>query len=247
VFAGAIVRDVRRSANGFVLVVDGLQDDQSSELRARVVVDATGRRAVVAQRLGGVRRRYDNLVGMALRVHRLDDGAPTLIEAASLGWWSTSAIPGAETVAVFLTDADLLTRECIAESGGWRTLLDGAPHTAARIGNAIALGRPRAFAAATHVLVRAAGDGWLAVGDAAIGRDPISGSGIEFALQSAELAAHAVIRAFAGSRMAWHEYDARVSRDAGAYREQQMRHYAIERRWPDAPFWQRRHPRLMAA
>jgi flavin-dependent dehydrogenase len=236
----ATVRDVRRSAEGFALAVDGADDRGPTDVRARVVVDASGRSAFVAQRLGSVRRRCDNLVGIALRFERREDAAPATIEPASLGWWHTSAIAGSRTAAVFLTDADLLTRTFVGDADGWRKFLAGAPLTESRLGSAKPLGKACAFASATHVLDRAAGEGWLAVGDVAIGCDPIFGSGIDFALASAEFAAHTVVRAFSGSHMAWREYDARISRDAQAYLEKRARFYE-ETPWPDAPFWRRRH------
>lgn len=247
VHIGATLRDVRRTLGGFTLVVGGIEDEATTELYARVVVDATGRSAMVAQRLGSVRRLCDNLVGIAQHVWCRDDGRPALIEAAANGWWYTSPVAGSDTIAFFLTDADLLVREWIDDAASWRTMLDGAPLTAARVGDALPLGGRWAFSASTHVLDRSAGDGWLAVGDAAVGHEPISGRGIDFALSSAEGAAETILLAFAGRRMAWREYDAKISREGGAYRLRQMRYYALEQRWPNSPFWRRRRPELAAA
>ena len=61
---------------------------------------------------------------------------------------------------------------------------------------------------------RAAGDGWIAVGDAVYAPDPLSGMGIELALESAELGADAVLEAMnlnrkaVNSNAAFAEYDA---------------------------------------
>jgi flavin-dependent dehydrogenase len=43
------------------------------------------------------------------------------------------------------------------------------------------------------------GEGWIAVGDAAYAPDPLSGMGIELAIESAQLGAHALLKATQGS------------------------------------------------
>jgi flavin-dependent dehydrogenase len=98
----------------------------------------------------------------------------------------------------------------------------------------------RAFPAASHCLLHAAGDGWLAIGDAAIGRDPLSSSGIDFALASAERASSVLCALAAGRHESADEYDAEVQADFAAYLRDRRAYYGIERRWPESPFWQRR-------
>ena len=96
------------------------------------------------------------------------------------------------------------------------------------------------FPAASHCLLRAAGDGWLAIGDAAIGLDPLSSSGIDFALASAERASSVLCALAAGRHESGDEYDAEVHADFAAYLRDRRAYYAMERRWPESPFWLRR-------
>jgi flavin-dependent dehydrogenase len=54
--------------------------------QTRFVVDARGRTAVVATKIGARSRRTDALVGLVWRLERSSDPAPTLIEATPHGW-----------------------------------------------------------------------------------------------------------------------------------------------------------------
>jgi flavin-dependent dehydrogenase len=98
-------------------------------------------------------------------------------------------------------------------------------------------------AAASHCLDRAAGDGWIAVGDAACAFDPLSSAGIVTGLRSGLEAAREIagIAGTAGSAPA--EYDARVQRRFAAYLDGRREQYALEARWPESAFWQRRQHR----
>lgn len=61
-----------------------------------------------------------------------------------------------------------------------------------------------------HRVRRAAGDGFLLVGDASGFIDPLSGDGLHRALVSAELAASAIVRWLGGERSAMSDYDQRL-------------------------------------
>lgn len=212
-------------------------------LRARWVVDATGPRAAFAGPFGGARRRMvDRLVGFA-RFFR--DGAPhdpgTLVEAFADGWWYSAGLPGGLRVAACMTDADLAPAAALRSVPGWEGLLRAtAPHTAERLTGARAEGALLVRAARSACLQPAAGDGWLAVGDAASVFDPLSAQGILKALRSGIFAGYAV-----GDRLA--RGDARgparyadfVEHEFGAYQAARRAYYAAGARW-DTPFWRRR-------
>ncbi len=78
---------------------------------------------------------------------------------------------------------------------------------------------------------RAAGDGWIAVGDAAYAPDPLSGMGIELALESARLGARAVSGAMnlnrkaVNSNVAFAEYDAAMRAHAREHHRAAAFHY----------------------
>ncbi len=210
-------------------------------IHARFLVDASGRAAVCAVRLGARICRLDRLVGLVWRLKRDRPAMPTLVEATPTGWWYTAAVPGGAMVAVFLAEADMARRLHRPSSPRWPTpCLSGAPLTAERLRSERPPGAPLVFPAFTQALEPAAGDGWLAVGDAAVGRDPISGSGIDFALATAEIASQVIVCAFGGDRFAHSLYASLIRRDFESYIEERRSVYVLEARWPEAPFWRQR-------
>jgi flavin-dependent dehydrogenase len=88
----------------------------------------------------------------------------------------------------------------------------------------------------------AAGEGWIAVGDAASTYDPLSSQGVMKALRSGVYGAYAV-----GDMLtSWDDtglrrYRAFVESELDGYLATRSRYYAEEQRWPDRPFWRRRH------
>lgn len=237
--AGCRVRDFDGDgAAGRRLQMEGSE----AALHARWLVDASGRSARIAARLGSERIRIDDLIGVVLLFAGGDEGDATrgaMIEAVREGWWYAARLPGGEELVVFMTDADLL------QGAGDPTdfalgRLAAAPHTKRRVQGLRPPPRATVWPAASQRLACAAGAGWLAVGDAALARDPLSSSGIDFALASAELACATLVAAQSGDEAAIARYAMAIARDFDAYRALRAQFYALERRWPDAPFWARR-------
>ena len=212
------------------------------------LVDATGRRCAVARRAGGVRRVDDGLLAFHARF-RLSAGAPsdrdarTTVEAVREGWWYTARVPGGERVAAFLTDRDTADRAALLTVEGFRAAL-----ASARVVREILAGRgyqpaarPRGTEACGARLVSPFGEGWTAVGDAALSFDPLSSQGILTALYTGLRGAQAVLAALEGDAAALPAYATRLAEVRGAYLRNRAAAYAAERRWPDAPFWARRH------
>lgn len=215
----------------------------SDSLSARVVVDATGRTARMARGAGAGRVVFDRMVGIGATFCGVDVSCEgfVLIESVREGWWYSAPVSADRMVAMLMTDADIYRRERLAEPGTWRDALAGAPATAERAGGAVVWG-PRVFAAFSHRLRRADADApWIGVGDAALAVDPISGSGVIRALRTARSAADAALAILDGERRpAIEAYEAARDAEAAEYLRERAAYYAIEERWPDAPFWARR-------
>ncbi len=234
--------DVKRSAHGWSIAAR--RGTQVLSIDSRFVVDATGRAASLA-RASGVRwRAYDRLIAMIGVMEpsgtfvAADD--VLLIEPVSSGWWYSSVLPGGELVAVFLTDADLMSVRLRNAIECWGDALATCEFTNTR---AAGFTR-RAFhirSAGSGCLDHAAGPGWIAVGDAASAFDPLSGIGIAKGLRSAILAAHTVDQALAGRDRALETYADHNRREFEAAQRIGSRYYGAERRWPESPFWGRRH------
>lgn len=225
----ARVRHVRRTDRDWRLSLDN-----GEQLSANAIVDATGRRAVLARRLGAHRVQYDRLLGIAWWHPGSSDPA-TLVESVPHGWWYSSPSDGG-MITVFFSDADILD---------WRTLrsrptglLTHAPHTRARIAASGPAGPPTLVTASTSVLQPISGPGWMAVGDAAATYDPLAATGILRGLATGRDAITAILG---------DDTDACSQRERKHFHDhlqQRRAHYQAERRWPQAEFWRRRsHPR----
>lgn len=226
----AIVRGCRRSGAGWLVDLDG------RELCAAFVIDATGRSARIARALGARRTASDALIGAIAGAASDDDGG-AMIEAIAEGWWYSARVPDGDLIIAFMTDADLWA----SLRGSWSELLARAPHTRARIASAAPTEPERVFAAASSCLAPIAGPGWIAVGDAAMTLDPLSGQGICRAIATGEHAARAIVAARGGEPgvLASLAETARARYDA--YLAMRARFYAMEQRFAGAPFWTRRH------
>jgi len=136
-------------------------------LMADFLIDATGRRAAMARRLGARIVRDDTLLAHVFFIDETLDDTYTHIEAVEDGWWYRAPVPGGKTVAMFV----------------------GAPAS-----RRLARRRPAAVLdASSFRLDHVAGPGWLAIGDAATALDPLSSHGLGNALFTGMRAAEAIV------------------------------------------------------
>lgn len=196
-------------------------------VEAGVLIDATGRAAAVARRLGA-RRVVDHalvaLVGFLENGGRGMDDSFTLVEALENGWWYSAPLPDGRLAAMFVTDR---------VNDGWESLLASATHTRERIrAHGYELRHaPRRVDAGSARLDRAAGEGWLAIGDAATALDPLSSHGIGNAIATGINAARAVLSGDID------RYTAAVDAMWNGYVALRRGTYALEQRWPESAFW----------
>jgi flavin-dependent dehydrogenase len=219
-------------------------------LRATCVIDATGRAAVVARQHGAKRINTDRLVGLAgVLAPRSREGAGpeneydacTLVEACAEGWWYSALLPCAQLLAVYMTDADLLPRHRGLWRAFWHARLQQTTHTQARLCAFDLQAGPRVVAANSSRLESVSGDGWVAVGDAAMAFDPLSSQGLTHALASGIRAGEALDGRLAGEVTAMGEYDRKANEVLRAYAQLRGVYYGREQRWPQSVFWRRRH------
>jgi flavin-dependent dehydrogenase len=231
---------VQRLSGGGRWSVTIASSRQSMDVTARFVVDATGRAAALGRRLGARRVSHDRLIGVYAfaQSSTAREDAVTLIEAAEHGWWYSAPIPSGRFVFAYMTDADLCEHDDLASVSAWRAQLEDAPHTRDRAAGL-------AFDATVHVrpanssqLEPLCGDGWLAVGDAALAFDPLAGQGAYRALLSG-MSAGAALRP-SRDQDAVAEYAAAAQRDFDRYLVLRREHYGRETRWPNSAFWKRR-------
>jgi len=208
-------------------------------VRAGVVVDATGRPGRVARRLGAARHRFDRLVALSCVVPGAPRTQHLLVETAPEGWWYSSPLPAGGVLVMLLTDADGSRHRGLADGAAWRAALARTDHTRSRLRGAPPVGTPVVHPAGTSRLARTDTRPWLAVGDAALAVDPVSGSGVVRALRTAAHAAETASALLRGDDPAVVGYEAARDAECTEHLLERAAFYDLERRW-DTPFWTRR-------
>lgn len=250
VMADALVRivaagDATRPHTIALRPVDVQAHGRVESIEADWLIDATGRAASIARALGARKVAHDAQIAFHQRLHSAHDDdhdGRTWVEAVEDGWWYSVLLPSRQRLVAFLTDADLCDhRRLLDDDGLWRALADApalhalcAAHGYAPVSRALG-----ADASGCH-LDRAAGPRWLAVGDAALAFDPLSSKGIANALYTGLRAADALLRHGRGDIDALDAHARHLLDIHRVYREQLCAFHAMERRWPEAPYWSRR-------
>ncbi len=165
-------------------------------VRSRWLIGADGARSSVSRRLGVDRPAFPRRLGLVAHY----EGSPDLADHGEMhvgpGWYvGLAPTPGGElNVGMALP---------LPGRGGAATrfaaAIDGIPAVAARLAGLRRLTPIRGVAPIGHRVSRAAGDGWLLVGDAAGFIDPFTGEGIFRALRSARAAAESLRAGDAGA------------------------------------------------
>ena len=209
---------------------------------ARFVIDASGRHASFARTQGAHATADDHLTGLVALFEGGDNSqTATLVEAVEDGWWYSARLPDQRTVVAFMTDADVVRASHLSEEQAWLERLGETRPTRLRIVDARLVHGPVACPAHSQLLAPLAGDGWIAAGEAAAGFDPLSSMGIGYAITSGIQAARVAASTLGGDTTHARLYASDVTRHYQAYLARRQAYYLIEKRWPDSPFWARRH------
>jgi flavin-dependent dehydrogenase len=228
---GCSTRFAAQPAGGYVV-----QLSAGERLRSRLAILASGR-------FGGglglpyVRRHLDNNIAVVARFSSptglLDQ--PTVIEAVPGGWFYLAALPSNVLIAVFITSATLVPGKRHARLRWWlealaRTTVVRNALKGCRLPESLSVADARASFARSS-----GGNRWLAIGDARIAPDPLSGQGIIWAIDDASsamgLLSNSDWRDLAG------KMQARTEREVEAYLLERARVYSREQRFKHDPYW----------
>ena len=239
VWTGAQVRKCERRQGKWWLTTT--REGSAGAISAIFLIDATGRTAALARRLGARLTVYDRLVGLVGRTggSQVTDRR-VVIEALEDGWWYSAGLQDGSLVATFFTDSDVTDLTKSARASTWRSLLRKASMTVTRSAALLEVGDLNVRCARTQCLDRAIGRDWLAVGDAAMSFDPLCSEGIGKGMKTAVRAAAAVSAQLGGEPRALHDYQDELRAMFSGYLVTRYRYYRAEKRWPHARFWCRR-------
>lgn len=198
---GVTVRDVVTSVDDGRVVGVRTNLDNGEPLRAKVVIDATGRDALLASKLGLKQRDPDlNKIAIftyfkgAKRDPGLDEGATTVAYLPEKGWfWYIPLLDDVVSVGV-VAEPDYLYRETRDPEAIFNREADACAWINDHIEQGTYLGPMRVTGEFSYRATRTAGDGFCLVGDAFSFLDPVFSSGVFLALKSGEMAADAIHR-----------------------------------------------------
>ena len=240
---GPRLRAVERRDDGHVLWFEG-DDGARTGVTAGFLVDASGIAASAVRRLGVARNQIDCLAVVAVL---FDLGEPdaipsqALLEACEYGWWYAAKLPRDRMIVALAVEP--ARQRDFAEAEVFMTALRRIRHAAGWLkrGGAATACEPVSALAPSAILSRVVGARWLAVGDAASAYDPVTAQGIVKALCDGEAAADAIAGFLAGAgEVPLLKYQDGVFARFTDYLRLRQHLYGLERRWPQAPFWQNR-------
>ena len=238
---GTRFEDCERTTGGRLVLRLARDDGQSERVTTRFAVDATGLHSCLARRLGVRKRFVDRLLcvaaffdcSAAARFPRL-----TMLEAVEYGWWYAAKLPDHRLAVAVVSDPGTLRSSALCRREGWLERVADARHiSAAMAGSRLVADSLVICPAPSFLLGQVAGDGWLAVGDAAAAYDPISSQGIHKALSDGLRAAQAISAFLRGSDTGLHEYRSSTADRFQRYLEGRSFFYGLEQRWPASRFW----------
>jgi flavin-dependent dehydrogenase len=231
------VLNLSRSGEGWNLVC-AWQGTQC-RLKADFLIDATGRAASIAKRIGARPVIFDDLVGIVSHAAPTGEDRRVYIEAMESGWWYSTRLTGDQLITVFMTDSDLFDLAA-GRTAAWEAMVASSALTRARLHPGSCAVDLYVRSARTQRLDKMHGDAWLAAGDAAMSYDPLSSEGISKGIEWGRKAAQAAAACMKGDRSAGTGYAEEAGKTFSAYLRQRRGYYTAEKRWAGSPFWQRR-------
>lgn len=234
------VEAVERDGGGWRLALAG-----GGALTVRAIVDAGGRSSRLLRAEGGRREPRDRLICAWTHLPlKVEAAEITYTESAPDGWWYSAPLPGGRRLLAFHTDSDLASAETL-DPPALLARAAQSPTLSAEIADSgpPAPGPARICAAHGTRAAIPAGEGWLAVGDAALAFDPLSSQGLFNALYTGLAGGRALAAELDGDRSAAAAYASRLDEIWAAYESHSLIYYGQERRWADSPFWARRSGR----
>ncbi|MFB9981030.1 NAD(P)/FAD-dependent oxidoreductase [Mesorhizobium kowhaii] len=228
------IRLIRRDGSEQFL----LETNGGRQVGSRYVVDASGRSAFAARRLGAEHQGHQTLFAVYGMLPVRDARcARTVVVATCEGWWYAVVVPGDRLLASFHCDPRH-ARWLLRNAGAWLEHLKAVPMIAEQFG--ICTGEPPTLAiadASSRSLDHCQGDGWLAIGDAVRAFDPLTSQGLYAAIQDGIDGAEAVTASFSGNHEQLGAFIKRRAARHASIERRRRQVYLAEDRWAETPFW----------
>lgn len=225
VIADSEVRSVERQPGAWTLAVRSAKGN--SAVRTDHLVLATGATSRTLVERGPVNGARQFACMARVDVELPEQQHTFHLEAGEYGWWYGLPNPEGGRFVGFCSNTDAFNPKHVPSQNDFiqflaHVRLFGESLTPGIRGTRV-IGRPIGPRLYEHV----AGDRWIAIGDAALVSDPLSGTGVEFAVESAKLATMALCAA--SSNLAFTEYAREVQEYAERHTQVGALHHATAR------------------
>lgn len=227
-------------------VVAKSDDLKTHNIKARFVIDATGRQSHFARSLGIQRTHVDKLIACWATMSDTSENTMSTISASENGWWYSAIVPNNKRVLAFQTDSDLIDRATIKDLNSFRKLTqENREINSLFEGNEDHIEYHGTVSANSTRLAQVAGQQWAALGDAAISFDPLSSQGMFNAMASAMQLKKLIHQYDVVNNQGVKEFETAYTHQIDQIWNHYLHHkkifYQAEKRWKEAPFWKRRH------
>lgn len=251
----ALTKSLEKEAGGNVMKVDSLgsiaadrdgisakieRKSDAGEIRAKLIVDATGRNRFVLHRLGISDREHDSLLSYSGHLPRKTHPAlvhSVFVESFAEGWGIVSGLNERQNVVSLFCPAHSVLQHAVKDYANWPAILSRTEY----LKHFLSAEKPNKIVGAkanSSRPVQFAGDRWLAVGDAAMAFDPLSSHGISNAVFTAKKAAEAIEACLIhGAEPAFSQYDQTLDAIFQAYLQGRRQLYRQEGGWLEPGLW----------
>ncbi len=240
IFSNTRFKKARRDKDRWGIECDSLN------LKAKFIVDASGRNSAFAKQQGSNKILFDDLHGIYTYWRQPKDAlkkfgtSHTLVESVENGWWYSALLPNNVLAVAFMTDTLEIKTQELKKTAMYLKQLKKSTHTGKRICDHELQSTPSIKVAASFELDNIVGDAWLSVGDSASAYDPLSSYGIQKALQNGIKAGATIKTALSGDFSVLKKYEENIKQEFENFLTMRFTYYGMETRWSEHPFWKSR-------
>lgn len=242
----ARVQHVERRSNCWEITWQGDSGHQTGQ--ADIFIDATGRKSAQRSKSLFVAEQFDQLVGIGITP--LPFAAPPkglALKTCEYGWWYLSPLSATTSVVLLMTDLDLAKKHGLLTYATWKQLFPEDEFfglVKQQLGSKRTL---QVKPAHSQIVKSIHVDGFMAVGDALCSFDPVTGSGVLRAMQTAQGLAQWLERNPDLTIQSIHPFLNQIEGLYSNYLGQCQRVYSLVELWGNSPFWLRRKELDVAA
>ncbi len=232
-------------------------DNDELMCSCRFIIDATGRRFLMARQHKTKLQHFDRLCMYYLKFE-LDKNAEgfygPLVESCPLGWWFSTQIRSTsrgaskpQLLVGLFTDTDIASDHSLKLAAQWNAQLESSRYTVDRIRSQTTFStntniHPSIIGARSTIPATTSGDQWISIGDSAGTYDPLSGQGNYKAISHGLQAGEAIVDLMhSNNRNKLEKYTNSINNNYQQYLVRKREYYSIEQRWKSCTFWRRRH------